>query len=466
MSTLIVVSFPDTYRAEEMLGALRRLHKDDVIKLEDVAVVVKDQAGNLSTPQSIGNIITEIRKTGSFSVLGILVGTLVGAPFLGGVLGGIGGYVWSKITKDDLSSEFIQQVRESLPPSSSAVFVLGKARDAEQALEELAFWIAQGTLLKTSLSDENETLLRERVAELEIEAAELLKPIEHKIERVRVIVNPAAGLERPILRPLNNVFRPAGVAWDVAITQQAGDFERYAQQAVADGVDAVVVYGGDGSVMEAATALSGSNVPLGIIPGGTGNIMSVELGIPYDITQAANIIISEASRVRSVDLGRVGDKYFILRVSAGLEADMVKNTSRDAKSRWGRFAYWQAMLSSQMTMTSYTLTLDGTPVQAEGFSMMVTNAGNIGLPGLPMLTDISVSDGLLDVVVLKSTGFLAYLANPAATVANEMVQHWQVREVTVATEQPAAVQADGELWDDTPFTATVVPSAARIIVPV
>ncbi len=293
----------------------------------------------------------------------------------------------------------------------------------------------------------------------------MLETVAHKIEQVQVIVNPAAGIERPILRPLNAVFRPAGIQWDVAITQQSGDFARFARQAVADGVDAVVVYGGDGSVMEAASALMGTNVPLGIIPGGTGNITSVELGIPYDIQQAAGIIASDTSRLRRVDLGQVGDQYFLLRISAGFEADMVRNTSRDAKPRWGRLAYWQAMLSSQIKMKPYILTIDGETVEIEGFSVMVTNSGNLGLPGLPMLDAISVSDGLLDVVVVRSGSFLAYLANPTSRDPGDAVKHWQAREATVATAEPAPTQMDGELSGDTPFTAKVVPAAVKIIVP-
>ncbi len=98
-------------------------------------------------------------------------------------------------------------------------------------------------------------------------------------KRVRVIINPAAGQDEPVLGILNSVFHPAGVEWDVAITLKAGDAKRFAQQAVEEGIEVVAVYGGDGTVAEVASGLIGSEVPLAIFPGGTANVMSVELGI-------------------------------------------------------------------------------------------------------------------------------------------------------------------------------------------
>jgi len=97
---------------------------------------------------------------------------------------------------------------------------------------------------------------------------------------IHVIINPAAGQAEPILNVLNSVLRPAGIRWDVCVTNEDGDARQYAQLAVTAGVDAVAVYGGDGTVTEAASGLIGSTMPLAILPGGTGNTMAIELGIP------------------------------------------------------------------------------------------------------------------------------------------------------------------------------------------
>ena len=107
-----------------------------------------------------------------------------------------------------------------------------------------------------------------------------------QFKRIHIIVNPAAGRDRPMLSVFNSVFQPAQVDWDVSITKTAGDARRLARQAAAAGVEAIAVYGGDGTVMEVASALVDTQTPMIILPGGTGNSVANELGIPRDIAQA------------------------------------------------------------------------------------------------------------------------------------------------------------------------------------
>jgi diacylglycerol kinase family enzyme len=93
----------------------------------------------------------------------------------------------------------------------------------------------------------------------------------------------------------------------------------------------------------------------------------------------------------------------------------------------------------------------------------------VGLPGLPLLAPISVSDGLLDVVVIQNMNFLSLLQRPINAdeqgELTRMVRHWQVREATVATDPVEIIIGDGEVWGETPFSARVLPAAMRVIVP-
>ena len=95
-------------------------------------------------------------------------------------------------------------------------------------------------------------------------------------KRIQVVINPASGQPQAILNTLNKVFRENEVEWDISITQASGDARRFAENAAAAGADVVAAYGGDGSVMEVAQGLMGTNVPVAILPGGTANLMSVE----------------------------------------------------------------------------------------------------------------------------------------------------------------------------------------------
>jgi diacylglycerol kinase family enzyme len=115
-------------------------------------------------------------------------------------------------------------------------------------------------------------------------------------QHIRVIVNPAAGQNEPILNTLNEVFHRHELEWDVRITLGPGDATRLAREAVANGVDLVAGYGGDGTQMEIANGVMGSNTPMAILPGGTGNAMTFELKIPRNLKQAAELICQSGHR--------------------------------------------------------------------------------------------------------------------------------------------------------------------------
>jgi hypothetical protein len=106
---------------------------------------------------------------------------------------------------------------------------------------------------------------------------------------IPVIVNPAAGPDRPVLKLLNHGFRAVGADWDVHLTRRAGDAARLARELRAAGAEMVAVCGGDGTVKEVAGALAGSGFPFAILPGGTGNALAQELTIPLDLAAAASL---------------------------------------------------------------------------------------------------------------------------------------------------------------------------------
>jgi diacylglycerol kinase (ATP) len=287
--------------------------------------------------------------------------------------------------------------------------------------------------------------------------------------KIHVIVNPASGQPQPILHTLNGVFYPLGIDWEVFITKQSGDAERYARLAAASGVDVVAAFGGDGTVMESARGLFRSETPLAILPGGTANLMSVELGIPKNLAQAAAIAADPNSRVRVVDAGLFGDKtYFLLRVSLGFGARKVEIADRDLKDRYGVLAYSIGALKAltQTQLAHYRLTLDGQSYETQGVTCLVDNAGNIGFAGLG-LKSILVDDGLLDVIVVRDARVKSFIAIGAgiggAKLNPEYIQHWQAREISIEADPPQPVVIDGELAGQTPVNVRVVPGLVRVL---
>ena len=152
-------------------------------------------------------------------------------------------------------------------------------------------------------------------------------------KNIQVVINPASGQPDTILNKLNAVFHEAEIRWDVSITHENGDATRLAREAIKAGAEVVCAYGGDGTVMEVAHAVKGGEVPMAILPGGTANLMAVELGIPKDLTQAARVVVGEDSSIKKVDMGQVGERYFMLRLGMGVAGEKVRIADRKLKDR-------------------------------------------------------------------------------------------------------------------------------------
>jgi diacylglycerol kinase (ATP) len=288
-----------------------------------------------------------------------------------------------------------------------------------------------------------------------------------KPRRVYVIANPAAGQDRPFLNLFNNAFQAAGIDWELLITKKAGDAERLTREAVAAGADVVAAYGGDGTVGEVANGLYGSDVPLAIFPGGTANVMSVELGIPGDLAGAVALACGNGL-ARPVDMGKIEDRMFLLRAAIGYTAEMTKGADREDKNRLGNLAYVLSAIRAlpNAQAVPYKLTLDGKVVEIDGAVCIVANSGSLGLPGWSLTRTVDIGDGLLDVIMIQNVDLNALLAVAASAIGvGEPLDHWQVREVTIEANPPQTVECDGEIIEPTPFSASVLPHAIHVLVP-
>ena len=289
--------------------------------------------------------------------------------------------------------------------------------------------------------------------------------------KIHVVINPASGQNEPILNVLNDVFHPAGIAWDISLTHKSGDATRLAAEAAASGVDLVAAYGGDGTQMEVANGLLGTGVPQAILPGGTGNAMAHELKVPINTRQAAELIVNSPKRA-AVDLAKMGNQIFMLRAYCGLSAD--EAASREQKDKYGQLAYVQAALKfiHNVPETNYRATVDGEVIEGEALIVFILNAGSIGgVMGIeiPEIGDVSVSDGYLDLYAITKgvkplraiSKYLLHRENDA----NVGVYCWKGKEITIEAATEQDVWVDGEIGGKTPFTVTAMPQALEIVVP-
>lgn len=288
---------------------------------------------------------------------------------------------------------------------------------------------------------------------------------------VHVVVNPASGKDQPILRTINFACDAAGIDWDIFITKKSGDGRRLGEQAAEAGVDRVLVFGGDGTVMEVASGLLGSDIPMAILPGGTANVLAIDLGIPRDLVEASALAVDLDSNIRKIDIAQIGKQYFLLRAGLGLEAAMVSGAKRELKERFGVFAYALSALQAlaDPIVANYHLSFEDQEVEAQGITCIIANSGLMGMEGLYLAPNIRVDDGLLDVIVLRKADLPSLLSLAASVVEGEenrdALQRWQVREVTVHSQPVQNIQVDGEMIEQSPVSIKVIPQAVPVVVP-
>ena len=240
--------------------------------------------------------------------------------------------------------------------------------------------------------------------------------VQPKPERVQVIVNPAPSRRIPLLAILNQAFRDAGIYWDISITHGTGDGSALAREAVESGAEVVAVYGGDGTVMEVASGLIGTDVPMLILGGGTGNLVASELRLPTQLERACDLICGEEYTTRHIDAGMMGDHPFLLRIGCGIEVGVVQEATRELKNQFGKWAYVFAGIKmlQETPEANYRLTIDGKEsINVSGVACVVANAGTVGVGRLTLAPSVDVNDGRLDLFILKKANIegLVHLAS-------------------------------------------------------
>jgi uncharacterized membrane protein len=155
MSTLIVVSYDDMYKAEEVHLKLRKMQKDYLIDLEEAVFATKDAAGKVRVHQPVSLTAAGALNGGFW---GGLIGLLFLNPFLGMAVGASAGAISGTLTELGLNEKFLKDIGDALKPSSSVLFVLVRHATPDKVVEELTG--TGGTIVKSSLTHENEAKLQ------------------------------------------------------------------------------------------------------------------------------------------------------------------------------------------------------------------------------------------------------------------------------------------------------------------
>lgn len=301
--------------------------------------------------------------------------------------------------------------------------------------------------------------------------------------RLAVVVNPTKLDDLDAARALiARACREHG--WDEpswAVTTEIDTGARQAHDAVHAGADVVASLGGDGTVRAVATALVGTDVALGLLPGGTGNLLARNLGVPVEsLQQAVEAMLTGSDR--SIDVGLVGpggrlsaveigaetapsstdttgtssrprddEEVFLVMTGLGLDGEVMANTNERVKGVLGWPAY---VLAAGHRLTGRGFTAHAQVADSSGSvrqharTVVIGNCGTLQ-GGLELMPDARVDDGILDLVVVAPHGIFGWISIVAALLTRNRSGHRRLDRLTgtgftIEAERPVEAEIDGD----------------------
>lgn len=294
--------------------------------------------------------------------------------------------------------------------------------------------------------------------------------------RVTVLTNPASGhgsAPHAAERAITQLHR-RGVDVVAIAGRDAAHARALVEGALERGMDALVVVGGDGIVSLALQVLARSDIPLGLVPAGTGNDHAREFGIPTGAPEAAADVIVDGI-VDTVDLGRIAgadgtDRWFGTVMAAGFDSLVTDRTNR---MRWphGRMRYNLAMVAelSKLRLLPFRLSFDGADEVATELTLAAFGNTRSYGGGMKICPDADPRDGQLDATMVASASRSRLIrlfptVFKGTHVALDEVQTARAR--TISVDSPGInAYADGEFVCPLPVEVSAVPNALRILRP-
>lgn len=291
--------------------------------------------------------------------------------------------------------------------------------------------------------------------------------------RVLLITNPASRQGARLERASCDALEAAGVRWDVARTEGSGHAGEIASARGKD-YDAVFTLGGDGTAMEAAGALAWTGIPVGVLAGGTGNLLGRALGIPRRVDHAIPALLDGATR--RIDLGVVRGRRFAVAAGVGIDAAMIEETPVWMKRRLGVLAYTliatKAALRAVLLGRYFTarVEVNGEIVERRAAAVLFANFGAILEDRISFGPDIAVDDGVLDCCIFSPSSLwdalrIMWRVTRRDFRPDRAILYRKGTRFRLTTDPVQPIQADGELLGATPVEIGVEPLAAHLLVP-
>lgn len=290
-----------------------------------------------------------------------------------------------------------------------------------------------------------------------------------------LIFNPVAGQGNADqdLALIQSILEPA-IALEIIQTTPESDVGQLATQALEQGAEIIIASGGDGTVSAAATALMGTNIPLGVISRGTANAFANALDLPVAISPACEAILAGTTRV--VDVATCNGLPMVLLTGIGFEAETVELADRDTKKRLGIAAYVLAGLEQLRSLEQFEVEIETEEkiVTVSAAAVTIANAA----PPTSILAQgpagVVFDDGLLDLTIVAPMSKLGAIAASydllSSTLRGEAAQRPDIgflraKRFKVTADPPQKVVLDGEMIGHTPVEIECIPGGLTVFAP-
>jgi diacylglycerol kinase (ATP) len=291
--------------------------------------------------------------------------------------------------------------------------------------------------------------------------------------RVLLIANPASRRGARLIGRAAEAVRKTGASCEVAHTERSGHAAEIAATRGAQ-FDVVLTLGGDGTAMEAAGALAWSDTPLGVLPGGTGNLLARALGVPMRVEKAVPALL--AGTRKRIDLGVIKGHRFAVAAGVGIDAAMVEETPTWLKRRLGVLAYTlmatraalRAVLRRQFFLAR--IEIDGEIIERRAAAVLFANFGAILEDRIAFGPEIQVDDGVLDCCIFSPTNLrdamrIMWRVTRRDFRPDPSILYRKGTRFRIETDPVLPLQADGELLGTTPADIGVEPLAVQLLIP-
>jgi YegS/Rv2252/BmrU family lipid kinase len=303
-----------------------------------------------------------------------------------------------------------------------------------------------------------------------------VKTIINRYKQTALIYNPRAGRilrsGGTLIRQTEDALRQAGHNLIPAPTTGPRTAGQIARAQIERGADLIIVAGGDGTINETLDGMTGSGVPLGILPAGTANVLAMEMRLGRDPVAAARRLSQWTARSIAIgELKQAGDtRHFLLMAGIGLDAHVVYHVNPRLKAKSGKFAYWVAGWSLLgKRLPQFEVEVDGKRHQCSfALDTRVRNYGG----DFEIAREVTLLDDDFEVVLLQgntSFAFVPYFAGMAmgklAGMRGVTVLRARDLKLAGATDDRVYVQIDGEFAGRLPAELRIIPKAVQLLVP-